>query len=93
MMYVYGYCKPYKDAFSNYLEFFLLSTLSLLIALSGNNFLIENSFVLVNSISSQDDCPREELRGITKLSLILLPFYYLPVLISVVAVGCYYLAK
>ena len=88
----YGYCKPYKDTFTNNLQVFLLVALSLLIVFSGNQFMLDRSFQMVNEVFA-DDCPREELAGITKLSLILLPFYYLPVLVSVGAAVFYALKK
>ena len=88
----YGYCKPFKDWFANYLSVFLLAALFLLIILSSNRLLIENLLTLVTE-GFDDDCPREELSGITELSLVLIPFYYLPVLVSMVAIGCYLVAK
>ena len=68
---------------------FLLACLSLLLVLPGNQYLIENLFNVVDEVSPYG-CPQDELVGLTRLSLLLLPFYYCPILVAVIAVVCYH---
>jgi hypothetical protein len=91
---IHGYCRPFRNSFTNCLQLFLLFALSLLVALAGNQLLFEDLFTLVNvSSNSTHVCPREELSGLTKLSLVLIPFYYLPVVMSAVATLYYVVCK
>lgn len=87
----YGYCKPFKDRFSSLLEVFLLGALSLLIVLSGNTYIVESLFRFSDTARSsmvQGVCG-EYLPGITNLSWMLFPFYYLPPIVAVVSIGIY----
>ena len=87
----YGYCKPYEDRFSSLLEVFLLSTLSLLIVLSGNTYIVESLFrfsYATRSSTVQGVCG-EYLPSITNLSWLLLPFCYIPPIVAIVSIGIY----
>ena len=89
----YGYCKPFKDRFSSLLEVFLLSTLSLLVVLSGNTYVVESLFHFSDSAAGstvQGACG-DYLPSITKLSWLLFPLYYIPPIVAIVSIAVYYI--
>ena len=87
----YGYCKPFKDRFTSLLEVFLLSALSLLVVLSGNTYIVESLFRFAESAggSTVEGACGDYLPGITKLSWLLFPFYYIPPIVATVSIVIY----
>lgn len=87
----YGYCKPFADRFTCLLEVFLLSSLSLLVVLSGNTYVVESLFRFSASaaFSGVQGACGEYLPGITNLSWLLLAVYYIPPIVAVISIAVY----
>ena len=91
---VYGFVQPYKSLTANLLEigvqvnFFVLLLIE---ATSGIRDLYFNfPSLLQSNMTSEPECV-DSLTGIAPITWILMPFYYLPLLVFAV-VACVYLA-
>ena len=84
LLFLYGYCKPYKDKMANILEISLLVLLIILLMLRANHFLQDALEISLHS--GQTSIPSCDIDGntatVTSFSAILAVVYYLPALIG-----------
>lgn len=84
---LYGYIQPYKDLTANITEIVVQMIFILLLALESTSFLRDTYNVFppsqVQTVNGTDVC-RDDLSGVSLLTAILLPVYYLPLLILIV---------
>ena len=96
---VYGLIQPYKSKLTNVLELIVQINFIVLLALESTSFLKDtyNTFpplpqmqasVQLNTTAADNNICKDAPVGISDLSKILLPFYYLPLLLLIItAIG------
>ena len=98
MLAIYGFIQPYKSKLTNVLELVVQINVIVLLALESTNFLKETyntvpplsqmqaSAQLNTTATVADDSSpcKDAPIGISDLSKILLPFYYLPLLLLII---------
>ena len=88
MLSIYGYIQPYKDMISNVLEV-VLAVDVLVMLMMKNTDLIRDSLIGIRPhlVNTTTTCIEGgNVQGISPLVILLTPFYYLPLVITV-AVG------
>ena len=84
---VYLFVQPYKSLAANILEA-ILSTSTLILLLAGSDAAITEGLLLISSkqlqgfVNDDNKCP-DPVRGVTRLTILLTPFYYLPLFTAV----------
>ena len=89
---LYGYAQPYRSTLANILELIFQTNFLILILLEGTSLIRDSlfTFPVTDNISST----RDYESGTSPLTWLLLPFYYLPVVVFVLvctAYGVHYL--
>ena len=99
MLVIYGLIQPYKSKLTNVLELVVQINFIVLLALESTSFLKDtyNTFptlpqmqasAQLNTTAADDSTCKDAPIGISDLSKILLPFYYLPLLLLIItAIG------
>ena len=84
---VYGYIQPYKSLTANIVEIVIQMIFILLLALESTSFLRDAYNIFppseVQTVNGTDVC-KDDLSGVSLLTAILLPFYYLPLLLLII---------
>ena len=75
-MTVYGYIRPYRSLCSNVIELVVSLNFLLLLILDSTSYFSDMYFIF-QSASSNEHC-YGQFEGVTIISWILMPFYYLP---------------
>ena len=94
LLVVYGYIQPYKSLTANIAEIVVQMNFSLLLILESTSFLRDayNTFPSTSrlesgtSVQNESNTCSDDLTGVSILSAILLPFYYMPLLFFTVLV-------
>jgi hypothetical protein len=95
MLAIYGLIQPYKSKLTNVLELVVQINFIILLALESTSFLRDtyNTFppppkmqtiAQLNTTSAEGSACEDAPMGISGLSKILLPFYYLPLLLLII---------
>ena len=95
MLVIYGLVQPYKNKLTNVLELIVQINFIVLLALESTSFLkdVYNTFpplpqmqasAQLNTTAADDSTCKDAPVGISDLSKILLPFYYLPLLLLII---------
>ena len=83
---MYGYIQPYKSLTANIVEIVIQMIFILLLALESTSFLRDAYNIFppseVQIVNGTDVC-KDDLSGVSLLTAILLPFYYLPLLLLI----------
>ena len=95
---VYLFIQPYRSQTANIVEA-ILSTSTLILLLGGSDAAITEGLLFISSkqlegfVTSNEKCP-DPVRGVTRLTILLAPFYYLPLFTAmcgiVIAVAYYF---
>ena len=90
---VYGFVQPYKSQTANFLEIGIQVNFLVLLLIEATSNIRELYFtfppLLQSNVTSKPECV-DSLTGIAPITWILMPFYYLPLLVLTV-VACVYL--
>ena len=90
---VYGFVQPYKSQTANFLEIGVQVNFLVLLLIEATSNIRELYFtfppLLQSNVTSEPECV-DSLTGIAPITWILMPFYYLPLLVLTV-VACVYL--
>ena len=81
---LYGYAQPYKAAVANLIETVVNINFLLLLLLNATPFFYEDALIFPtpSTSSAETSCPGH-VSGIAIVSWILMPFYYLPLLLFI----------
>ena len=96
---VYGFVQPYKDMASNIIETVLSLNVLLLLLLQNTELIVDELQKVkvpeqpsVETANVTNQCSNE-INGITDLTWLLLPFYYIPLVVSVLVTTVWVMSR
>ena len=86
---LYGHCQPYKSVAANILEAAVLSNFLILVLLRYTPHVIDTYFTFSSSHYELPEQCTDIPSGIATVTWILMPLYYLPVVLFLLTAGVY----
>ena len=83
---LFGHAYPYKHRLTNISEVVILTNFIILLAIRQTPYVIDEYFQFPNE-EEEGRCSDQTVKGVATISWILLPLYYLPVLVFAVVIA------